>query len=230
MASYFSASPAETFFARIYRRVSSKLVRYLRVKVHIPTVSRVSNVNITVAWILVSLPSRFNRKKLESICNFVVSHFRCVVVVVVVVSSWFQGGRKNYRCSLGVVSRGCVVERGCKPPPLSSSRPPPVAAVLPVLRLDVQSAGDSRPCFAFLRVAHAPSFSLSLSHPRNLLVRFSPFSHLDPLLDRTNRFDRLRSDNRIKKFSVFLFVRDSQQSRAMHGVIGAVTRRSPGSR
>lgn len=161
MASYFSASPAETFFARIYRRVSSKLVRYLRVKVHIPTVSRVSNVNITVAWILVSLPSRFNRKKLES--NFVVSHFRCVVVVVVVVSSWFQGGRKNYRCSLGVVSRGCVVERGCKPPPLSSSRPPPVAAVLPVLRLDVQSAGDSRPCFAFLRVAHAPSFSLSLT-------------------------------------------------------------------
>lgn len=229
MASYFSASPAETFFARIYRRVSSKLVRYLRVKVHIPTVSRVSNVNITVAWILVSLPSRFNRKKLESICNFVVSHFRCVVVVVVVVSSWFQGGRKNYRCSLGVVSRGCVVERGCKPPPLSSSRPPPVAAVLPVLRLDVQSAGDSRPCFAFLRVAHAPSFSLSLS-PAKSSRSFFPFFHLDPLLDRTNRFDRLRSDNRIKKFSVSLFVRDSQQSRAMHGVVGAVTRRSPGSR
>lgn len=37
--------------------------------------------------------------------------FPFVVVVVVVVSSWFQGGRKNYRCSLGVVSRGCVVER-----------------------------------------------------------------------------------------------------------------------
>lgn len=56
---------------------------------------------------------------------------------------------------------------------LSLPRPPPVAAVLPVLRLDVQSAGDSRPCFAFLRVAHAPSFSLS--HPRNLPVSFSPF-------------------------------------------------------
>lgn len=46
---------------------------------------------------------------------------------------------------------------------LSLPRPPPVAAVLPVLRLDVQSAGDSRPCLAFLRVAHAPSLSLSLT-------------------------------------------------------------------
>lgn len=84
MASYFSASSAETFFARIYRRVTSKLVRYLRVKVHIPTISRVSNVNITVAWILVSLPSRSNRKKLglESICNFVVSRLLLLLLLL----------------------------------------------------------------------------------------------------------------------------------------------------
>lgn len=111
MASYFSASPAETFFARIYRRVSSKLVRYPRVKVYTPTISRVYNVNITIVWILMSLPSRSNRKKLglESVYTFATLFHACVVVVVV--SSWFQDGRKNYRCSLGVVSRGCVVER-----------------------------------------------------------------------------------------------------------------------
>lgn len=104
---------------------------------------------------------------------------------------------------------------------LSLPRPPPVAAVLPVLRLDVQSAGDSRPCLAFLRVAHAPSLFLS---PAKSSRSFFPFFHLDLFLDRP------RSNNRIKNFSVSLFVRDSQQSRAMDGVVVAVTRRSPGSR
>lgn len=226
MASYFSASPAETFFARIYRRVSSKLVRYLRVKVHIPTVSRVSNVNITVAWILVSLPSRFNRKKLES--NFVVSHLLCCCCCCccfVVVPGWTEELPVQPRSSEQRL-RGRERLQATTSLFLSSSSGRRRSSSSPTRR----SVGWRQPSVLRVSSCRARPVFLSLSHPRNLLVRFSPFSHLDPLLDRTNRFDRLRSDNRIKKFSVFLFVRDSQQSRAMHGVIGAVTRRSPGSR
>lgn len=88
MASYFSASPAETFFARIYRRVSSKLVRYLRVKVHIPTVSRVSNVNITVAWISAfSIQSKEIGKQL---CCFPFVVLCCCCCCFVVVPGWTE--------------------------------------------------------------------------------------------------------------------------------------------
>lgn len=172
MASYFSASPAETFFARIYRRVSSKLVRYPRVKVHTPAVSRVYNVNITVVWILTSLSSRSNRKKLglESVYTFATLFHACCCCCFVVVPGWTEELSVQPRSSEQRLRGREVASHH-----LSLPRPPPVATVLPVLRLDVQSAGDSRPCFAFLRVAHAPSLSFSFS-PAKSSRSFSPFS------------------------------------------------------
>lgn len=174
MASYFSASPAETFFARIYRRVSSKLVRYPRVKVYTPTVSRVYNVNITIVWILMSLPSRSNRKKLglESVYTFATLFHACCCCCCcfVVVPGWTEELSVQPRSSEQRLRGREVASHH-----LSLPRPPPIATVLPVLRLDVQSAGDSRPCFAFLRVAHAPSHSFSFS-PAKSFRSFSPFS------------------------------------------------------
>lgn len=207
MASYFSASPAETFFARIYRRVSSKLVRYPRVKVYTPAVSRVYNVNITIVWILMSLPSRSNRKKLglESVYTFATLFHACCCCCCcfVVVPGWTEELSVQLRSSEQRLRGREVASHH-----LSLPRPPPIATVLPVLRLDVQSAGDSRPCFAFLRVAHA-RLTLSLSHPRNLSVHFPLFPLQSAPRSDSNRFDRLRSNNRIGNFSVPLFVRDS---------------------